>query len=67
MKTYGFEYYFNGSRWLIHVPAASAGEARERLQRAGDHGTCIGTLEATIPAVPGGGWLTRLLCWWRNR
>lgn len=66
-KTYGFEYRYGRSLWLINVVAGSETEARDRLMVAGTYGTCIGELKATIPAAPGAGLLTRLICWWRNR
>ena len=65
-RTYGFEYPYKGARYLLNIPAASESEARDRIQKCGVYGLCVGTLEATIPAVAGAGILTRLICWWRN-
>ena len=64
-KTYGIEYNCDGSSWIMHVTARSERDAVARLHRAANYGKVIGELKATIPA--GGGWLARLICWWKNR
>lgn len=46
-KTYLCEYRFDGETWGIDIPARSAEEAKERLQRIG-HGRVVGTLEGVV-------------------
>jgi hypothetical protein len=62
-----FTYRFGGKEWGTSVFADSAAEAKEKIKAVG-LARYDGELMARIPAaVPGAGWLARLLVWWRNR
>lgn len=66
-KTYGYEYYHNGSWWNFEIQATSLDDAIARVKKL-PLAKCIGTLEAVIPAsTPGAGLCVRFLCWWKNR
>ena len=65
-QTYGFEYTYRGSRYILNIVAGSEAEARGRLHNVSQFGVCVGTLQATIPAAPGAGLLARVICWWKN-
>lgn len=65
-RTYGIEYEYAGKKWAMHIVALSELDAMARLHRAATWGSVIGELKATIPAVPGAGLLTQIICWWRN-
>lgn len=60
-----FEYGYDGARWSFQMQARNEAEAMQRLW-AMQYAQLLGTLEATIP-VEVGGWLPRLICWWKNR
>jgi hypothetical protein len=64
-KTYLFEYFHEGSRWSFEIHATSEEDAMARLNKL-PLAKYLGVLHATIPAVPGGGLLVRLWCWWKN-
>lgn len=61
-----FNYRFDGADWSISIFARDPAEAREKI-KAVSFARFEGELYARIPAVPGAGWLTRVLCWWKNR
>ena len=58
---YLFSYQFEGREYSFDIPARSADEARERLNRM-FYATYDGELYARIP-VPAGGLLLRLWTW----
>ena len=66
-KTYLVDYNCDGAMWSMEIVARSPRDAMARLQRAATFGKVVGELHMKIPAVPGAGLLTRLICWWRNR
>lgn len=65
-NTYLVDYNFNGGKWSLEIRATSEQDAMDRVRRAAAYGTVAGELMMTIPAAPGGGLLTRLICWWKN-
>lgn len=65
-RTYLVSYQYDGAKWSLEVRATSEEDAMFRLRRASNYGTVDGELMLTIPATPGAGPLTRLICWWKN-
>lgn len=61
-----FNYRFGGSEWGTSVFAADAAEAKEKI-KAMSLARYEGELVAKIPAaIPGAGWLVRLIVWWKG-
>lgn len=63
-KTYSFEYYHDGSWWILEIPATSQEDAITRLNKL-PLAKYLGTIEMAVPVRLG--LFARLLCWYRNR
>lgn len=64
MKTYLFSYPYKGGSYSLEIGAESQQEAEERVL-AVRYAKYDGVLEAKIPGAVGG-WLPRLIVWWKN-
>jgi hypothetical protein len=63
-RDYLLEYYHNGAKWNVTIPATSFEDAHERAQQL-YYAKVLGTVEAVIPARLG--ILVRATCWLRSR
>jgi hypothetical protein len=62
-----FTYRFDGKEWGVSVFARNAAEAKEKI-KAIALARYDGELAVRIPAaIPGAGWMVRVLCWWKMR
>jgi hypothetical protein len=66
MKTYLCSYRFAGAEYIFEIHGKDMSEAQARLATLKAWAKLDGELMAKIPAVPGGGFLVRLVCWLRN-
>lgn len=66
-KTYLVDYGHDSKLWTMEVIALSESDAMSRIRAAAANGRVAGELMMTIPAIWGGGLITRLICWWKNR
>lgn len=64
-KTWLIEYDYEGRQYIAEVKANDHEEAVLR-KSAIARGVVIGELMASIPAMPGTGWLVRVFCAVRN-
>lgn len=65
-KNWLIEYRFNGATYVTLMWGRTPSEAKRKLIVAGTYGIVQGEHQMTIPAVPGAGLLTRLICWWKS-
>lgn len=63
-KTYLFQYYHEGAKWSIEIPANSEEDARERLLKL-PHAKYLGIVHMKFPVELG--IFARLICWVQNR
>ena len=64
---WGIEYPFQGSKFLINVPAPNASVAFDHLEAAARNGKCVGELKGTVPGdSTGAGLFVRALCIFRT-
>lgn len=64
-KTYLFEYFHEGSTWMVEIPATSLDDAHARIKKL-PWAKPVGELIAKVPAVGGLGFLARFACWLKN-
>lgn len=62
-KVYLFEYFHDGSRWTLQIPATSMDDAQARVRKL-PLAKPLGEVVAIIPASAGP--LVRCYCWIRN-
>lgn len=62
-KTYLFEYFHEGSWWMVEISATSLDDAQARIRKL-PLAKPVGELVAKIPA--GLGWIARAMCWLRS-
>lgn len=63
MKTYLFEYFHDGSRWMVEIPGTDLDDATARINKL-PLAKPVGELVAKVPAAAGP--IVRLVCWLRN-
>lgn len=70
-KTFLVDYPFKGERYMIHLPADSWMDARERLDSIRNHGMIEGELKGEILVYKQTSWIGEIaanfFCWWENR
>lgn len=64
--TYLLDYTFEGKTYCLELWAESLDDAKARLNAIQNYGIIEGGPAFKIPAVPGAGYLARLICWWKN-
>ena len=62
-KTFLFEYFHNGSTWVVEVPAVDMDDAEARIKKM-PLARPLGELVVKVPAH--GGPVVRILVWLRN-
>jgi hypothetical protein len=62
-KVFLFEYFHEGSKWMVEIPATNMDDAQARIKKL-PWAKPVGELVAKFPAS--GGWIARCLCWLRN-
>ena len=65
MKTYLYDYYYDGSRWSLEITAHNKEDA-DAILKTLPMANYVGELQLTIRAVTGG-WLPNLIVWWKNK
>jgi len=64
-QTYLFEYFHEGSNWMVEISATSLDDAQARIKKL-PWAKPLGELVVKIPAVTGLGVFMRMLCWLKN-
>lgn len=66
-----FDYDYQGETYGFEIPARTAAEAQDRVQRLAMYGRLQGELQAKIPASDNTAtpvsWFVRAWCWWKNK
>lgn len=62
-RTYLLEYYHNGAKWNLNIPATSTEDAQERARQI-YHAKILGTVEMELPVKAG--FAVRAFCWLKN-
>ena len=65
MKTYLYDYYYDGKRWGLNITAHNKDDA-EAILKTLPLANYVGELQMTIPAVTGK-WLPNLIIWLKNK
>jgi len=64
MKTFLYDYYYDGARWSLSISAHSKEDADDILNSL-PLANYAGELQFIIPAV-GTKWLANFIVWWKN-
>jgi hypothetical protein len=64
MKTYLYDYYYDGGRWSLEITAHNKDDADEILKKL-PMANCAGELKIKVPAITSN-WLANLIIKWKN-
>jgi hypothetical protein len=65
MKTYLYDYFYDGKRWSLEIAAHSKEDA-DAILKTLPLAHYTGELQFKIPAF-GGNWIANLIIWWKGR